>query len=113
MNGARTGAAVTLRKCLSAGGLSLLLCVACAATVRADSPLSLTIRVYNSVALTPADIAGLKAAAGPILSDAGTEVTFRICERPSADPTRVVDLCEDTLKPHEVVVRIIDAPRYN
>jgi hypothetical protein len=104
---------VTLAKRVWAGCLSLLLCVAFAAAVRAESPLSLTIRVYNSVALGAAEIAALKAAAGPILSNAGTEVTFRICERPSDDPSRVVDLCDDTLKPHEVVVRIIDAPRYN
>ena len=104
---------MTLARRIGAGCLSLLVCATFNSAVRAESPLSLTIRVYNSVALNAAEIAALKAAAGPLLSDTGTEVTFRICERPSNDISRVVDLCDDTLKPHEVVVRIIDAPRYN
>lgn len=84
-----------------------------AAGLRAESPVALTIRVYNSVALSAAEIGAIQAAAGPILRDTGVDVTFRVCERPSPDPATVADLCDDTLKSHEVVVRLIDAPHDN
>jgi hypothetical protein len=50
-------------------------------------------------------------AAEPILRDTAVDVTFRRCGMAAVVPSMPVDHCEDTLKPHEVVVRIIDAPK--
>src|SRR6187551_2319953 len=105
--------AMTVGKGLAACFAGVLFFSWAAPPLRAESPIALTVRVYNSVSLSPHEIAAVTAAAGPILRDTGADVTFRICERHSDDPAVVVDLCDDTLKPHEVVVRVIDAPRYN
>ena len=84
---------------------------ASAARVGADAA-TLTVRVYNSASITPAEILAARAAADAILRDAGLNVMFRHCGWPvSAD--RPSDPCDTPLKPSEVVVRVIPAPPFS
>ena len=90
----------------------LIVTALAAAPLLAESPLHLTVRLYNSSALTSAQVQLARHAAAPIMEDAGLDVTFRLCgSAPSA--TGVLDRCDDVVKPGEVVVRIIDAPVFN
>ncbi len=77
---------------------------------RAESPFALTVRVYNAAGFPAADIETALDAAEPILRDTAVDVTFRRCGMASVSAVPV-DHCEDSLKPHEVVVRVIDAPK--
>ena len=85
--------------------------VAVVAPAHAESPFALTMRVYNSARLDAAEIGRALQSAAPILRDTGLDVTFRRCGMAVAVATGPVDHCDDTLKPHEMVVRIIDAPK--
>lgn len=90
--------------------LSFMTLLAGIVPARAESPLALTVRVYNAGGLATADIEMALDAAEPILRDTAIDVTFRRCGMAFV-PAVPVDHCEDTLKSHEVVVRIIDAPK--
>jgi hypothetical protein len=85
--------------------------LAVAAPARAESPFALTVRVYDAAGLGVHQINAALQEAAPILRDTGIEVTFRRCGVAVAATNGPVDRCDDTLKPHEVVVRIIDAPK--
>jgi hypothetical protein len=87
------------------------LVIASLASPRAESPVSLTVRLYNSAGIAPSDIDLARTVAGPILRETGVEVTFRRCARLEAGVP--VDRCDDPLKASEVVVRLIDAPHFN
>src|SRR5882672_7463931 len=72
----------------------------------AEPPVTLTVRLYNTSGIPADELAAARSAADAILRDTGLEVRFRAC-------ARTTDPCAETLKPSEVVVRIIDAPQFN
>jgi hypothetical protein len=80
--------------------------------VGAESPLALTVRLYDASGIPSAELLAARRTAEPILRDAGMEVTFRQCGR-AGSPGALVDPCDDSLKPSEVVVRVITAPVFS
>jgi hypothetical protein len=72
------------------------------AGVRAGSPVALTVRLYNTAGIPTSELLAARAAAESILRDISPDVVFRHCGP-----------CADSLKPSEVVVRIINAPAFN
>jgi hypothetical protein len=90
--------------------MAVMVTFAAIVAARAESPFALTVRVYNAAGFPAADIETALGAAEPILRDTAVDVTFRRCGMASVTAAPV-DHCEDSLKPHEVVVRIIDAPK--
>jgi hypothetical protein len=83
-----------------------------ATALRAESPTTLTVRVYNSSGIPAAQLRDARTAAAEILRDAGLVVIMRHCGGPSL-PEETADSCDEPLKPSEVVVRIIMAPPFN
>ena len=80
--------------------------------VRAEPPVVLTVRIYNTSGIpTPELVAGRRAAES-ILRDIGLDVIFRHCGRAvsAADP---IDPCDESLQPSEVVVRVLNAPAFS
>jgi hypothetical protein len=75
---------------------------------RAESPVTLTVRLYNTSGIPSDQLAAARDAADAILRDTGIDVTFRLCGRRAG-----TDSCDEPLKRSEVVVRIIDAPTFN
>lgn len=107
---------------VSAGLMAVML----SAGVRAESPVALTVRLYNTAGIPTPELAAARNAAASILREIWPDVAFRHCGRPvSPDvaahprtgapsaPDRPIDPCADTLKPSEVVVRVINAPAFN
>ncbi len=74
--------------------------------VAAESPVTLTVRLYNTSGVPADELAAARGAADAILRDTGLQVRFREC-------ARTTDPCAETLNRSEVVVRIIDAPQFN
>jgi len=74
--------------------------------VAAESPVTLTVRLYNTSGVPADQLAAASGVADAILRDAGLQVRFREC-------ARATDPCAETLNRSEVVVRIIDAPPFN
>lgn len=77
----------------------------------AATPVSLTIRLYNSSGVTSEEMQSARRAAEAILADTGLAVAFRHCGR--SPFTSAVDACAEPLRPSEVVVRIIKAPAFS
>ena len=71
----------------------------------------LTVRLYNTSGIPTGQLLAARRSATAILVDAGIEVAFRHCGTPV--PGEPADPCTETVKPAEIVVRIIDAPRFN
>lgn len=82
------------------------------AGVRAESSVPLTVRLYNTSGIPASELAAARRAAESILRDIWPDVVFRHCGHavPSRDR---IDPCDDSLKPSEVVVRVINAPAFN
>lgn len=74
--------------------------------VTAESPATLTVRLYNTSGIPADELAAARSAADAILRDTGLDVRFQEC-------ARATDPCAASLKPSEVVVRIINAPQFN
>jgi hypothetical protein len=89
----------------------ILLTVALA-SVGAQSSTTLTVRLYNLAGLSSDDIARAQLAAEPILRSAGLDVTMRRCGGLATAGTPLDD-CSDRITPTDVIVRIIDAPKYH
>jgi hypothetical protein len=91
--------------------LAVLVAMATPVRVSGDSAATLTVRLYNTSGVPTPQLLAARRAAESILRDTGMKVTFRHCGRLviSADP---VDPCDDSLKPSEVVVRVLDAPPF-
>jgi len=96
------------------------------AHVRAESPVALTVRLYNTAGIPTAELVAARAAAESILRDISPDVVFRHCVRPvSPDahpdwrtialsaPDAQIDPCDESLKPSEVVVRVLNAPAFS
>jgi len=93
--------AIVLRALI--GGLLPLVTVAGAA---AETPVTLTVRLYNASDVQTDALAASRDTAESILRDAGLNVRFRECGR-------TTDSCDRPLAHCEVVVRIIAAPPFN
>ena len=78
----------------------------------AQSTAPLIVRLYNTAQLPAPDFIAARDEADQILRGAGLQVIFRNCGR-SAAAGGAIDACSETLKPSEVVVRMIDAPAFN
>jgi hypothetical protein len=74
--------------------------------VAAESPATLIVRLYNTVAIPPDEFAAARNTADAILRDTGLDVMFRQCGS-------ATDSCDEPLARSEVVVRIINAPPFN
>ena len=74
--------------------------------IAAESPVTLTVRLYNTSGIPADELAAARGAADAILRDTALDVRFRAC-------ARATDPCAEPLNRFEVVVRIIDAPPFN
>ena len=75
----------------------------------AEPSVTLTIRLYNTSGIPIDELATARDAADSILRGTGIHVTFRHCGQLAGG----TDSCDESLKPSEVVVRIIDAPTFD
>jgi hypothetical protein len=85
------------------------------ASIGAGTPephVALTVRVYDAAGIPAEELVSARHAAEAILADTGMDVTFRHCGRPVIAEYGD-DACAESLKPAEVVVRVIDAPAFN
>jgi hypothetical protein len=89
-----------------------LMAVMLSGGVKAESPVALTVRLYNTAGIPPPELVAARAAAESILRDIWPDVAFRHCGRPVSAQSPV-DACDDSLKPSDVVVRVINAPAFN
>ncbi len=89
--------------------LLLAMCGWMTTVIEAETPVPLTVRLYNGAG-RDVRLVEVREVATPILRDAGVDVIFRMCGQ-SAALAGFVDPCDDPLKPSEVVVRVIDAPK--
>jgi hypothetical protein len=89
-----------------------LMAVMLSAGARAESPVALTIRLYNTAGIPDAEMVAARRAAESILRDIWPDVVFRHCGL-RVSPEHRIDPCDDSLKPSEVVVRVINAPAFN
>jgi len=92
---------------VTAGLMALMLSTG----ARAESPLALTVRLYNAAGVSDAEMVAARGAAGSILRDIWPDVAFRYCG-PRVSSEHPIDPCDDALKPSEVVVRVINAPAF-
>ena len=91
-----------LTACLAAMGSS----------AAADSPLTLTVRLYNSARIPAPTLVAARRTAESMFEDTGLHVIFRSCGSRSSVAGEI-DLCGEPLKPAEFVVRVVDAPFSN
>src|SRR5712671_1512342 len=89
----------------------VLASMALGARVSAAPPMALTVRVYNTSGIPTPELLAARRAVASTFRDTGVDLTFRHCGHPVSleDP---LDQCGESLKPREVVVRIIDAPTF-
>jgi hypothetical protein len=73
---------------------------------------ALTVRLYNTSGIPPADMLAARRAVASAFQDTGLDLIFRHCGRPVSPEDRV-DPCVESLKSLEVVVRVINAPAFN
>jgi hypothetical protein len=80
------------------------------ANAGAESAPAFTVRLYNGAAVSARDLLAARRAIESAFEGSGLELTVRQCGRQSED---FLDSCSESLKPFEMVVRIIDAPVLN
>jgi len=93
--------------------MGALLSTAVGARLSAESRVTLTVRVYNTSRVPAPELLAARRALESAYQDTGLEVTVRPCGRSLSSEGPVVDPCGESLKPLEVVVRVIDAPAFN
>jgi hypothetical protein len=76
------------------------------------SHVHLTVRLYNTAGIPAPELISARYTATSILGDGGLDMVVRHCGRAGSTETPP-DSCSETLRPTEVVVRIIDAPAFN
>jgi hypothetical protein len=86
----------------------VLVSMAIGVRLGADSRVALTVRVYNTSGVPAPELAAARRAFESVYRDTGLEVTFRRCGR-QVSSEDAADPCGESLKPREVVVRVIDA----
>jgi hypothetical protein len=80
--------------------------------VGAESRVALTVRFYNTSGVSAPELLAARRAFESIYTDTGIDVRFRQCGRP-VSAGGPVDKCSESLKPRELVVRVINAPPFN
>jgi hypothetical protein len=101
-----------MRAIVKWSAVAVLLATTMTVRVGAESSVTLTVRLYNTSGIPAPQLSAARRAADSILRDTGLDVRFRLCGR-RASPEGPVDPCDESLKPSEVIVRVIDAPRFN
>ncbi len=93
---------------------ALVLLTAMTTVIQASgvSQVGLVVRLYNTAHVAAAQLLSAQETAESILGNGGVEVVVRHCGRVGA-PGQSRDACADSLKPAEVVVRVINAPAFN
>lgn len=89
-----------------------LMAVMLSAGAQAESPVPLTVRLYNTAGVPDTTLVAARRAVESILGDVSPVVAFRYCG-PRVSLEHLVDRCDESLKPSEVVVRFINAPAFN
>ena len=77
--------------------------------VSAEPRVALTVRLYNTSGIPAPELLAARRAIDATFQDTGLDLILRHCGRP-VFPQDAVDPCSESLKPLEMVVRIIDAP---
>lgn len=91
---------------------AVLVAMTMAVRVGAESSVTLTVRLYNTSGIPAPEMLAGRRGADAILRNTGLDVRFRLCGR-RASSEAAVDPCDESLKPSEVIVRVIDAPLFN
>ena len=89
---------------------AVLAAMAIGVRVSAEPKAALTVRLYNGSGVQAAELAAARHAIESTFEDSGLNLIIRQCGRQSQSPS---DPCNESLKPLEMVVRIIDAPLLN
>jgi len=76
------------------------------------SHVNLTVRLYNTAGIPVPELISARDTATSILGDGGLDMVVRHCGR-AGSTAAPPDSCSETLRPTEVVVRVIDAPAFN
>jgi hypothetical protein len=80
--------------------------------VSAEPRAVLTVRLYNTASIPAPELLAARRAIDATFQDTGLDLIVRHCGRPVL-PEDSVDPCSESLRPLEMVVRIIDAPADN
>ena len=89
---------------------AVLAVMAIGVRVSAEPRAALTVRLYNGSGVPAPELAAARHAIESTFQDSGLDLIIRQCGRQSHG---VIDSCSESLKPLEMVVRIIDAPLLN
>ncbi len=92
--------------------MGALVGVAIGVRVSAEPRVALTVRVYNTSDISAPELLAARRAIDATFQDTGLDLIVRHCGRPVL-PQDSVDPCSESLKPLEMVVRIINAPADN
>ena len=90
----------------------VLVAMAIGVRVSAEPRAALTVRLYNTSDIPAPELLAARRAIDATFQDTGLDLIVRHCGRPVL-PEDSVDPCSESLKPLEMVVRIIDAPADN
>jgi hypothetical protein len=86
---------------------TLLAALAIGARVSAEPRVALTVRLYNTSGIPASSLLAARDVIEATFQDSGLDLIVRQCGMGSQDSA---DSCSESLKPLEMVVRIIDAP---
>ncbi len=89
--------------------MGALVCIAMGVRVTAQPRVPLTVRIYNTSGIPASELLAAHRALQASFHDTGLDLVIRHCGRP-AFPHAAADSCSESLKPMEMVVRIIVAP---
>ena len=92
--------------------MGVLVAMAIGVRVNAEPRAALTVRLYNTSDIPAPELLAARRAIDATFQDTGLDLIVRHCGRPVL-PEDSVDPCSESLKPLEMVVRIIDAPADN
>jgi hypothetical protein len=90
-------------------GVLVAMAMAIGVRVSAEPRVALTIRLYNTSSIPATELLAARRAIEATFQDTGLDLILRHCGRPVL-PHDAADSCSESLKPMEMVVRIIVAP---
>ena len=89
--------------------MGALMGIAIVGRASAEPRVALTVRLYNTSGIPAPELLAARRAIDATFQDTGLDLILRHCGRP-VFPQDAADPCGESLKPLEMVVRIIDAP---
>ena len=92
--------------------VGVLLAMAVGERVSAEPQVTLTVRLYNTSGIPSLELVAARRAVEATFQDTGLDLIVRHCG-PAVSPEEAGDQCTESLKPLEVVVRVIKAPAFN